>query len=363
MENAAALSNRTRVLVLCALMLAAFAVFNAIFWPLHTAQLRRAPENFHAYARTLSEGGDRTAAIVVLQQGIDRFRPPLAAPYADLQSWLIAVGQPEGAIRQEPARQLYTAFDPGVADRTAALKAAAAAALQLRPVNALPKSMERPTALLAVSVATLAGLTREGFGLSYAEQLGLLQATGGALRGDGFIGETGVRSPVNILVQSGGGEGLYRQAHIVVEGRDLGRPRRGFHVVLIESDTGRIVGSSIFDVWSGLEEAERMTRYLEDTVAGTIGAFAVYDDASVNLTPALAAALVSFGCEPDAYVQRTPVLFGQQFSFAALGVKGAARGTALQAWSPYRYRRPNDPQVYFGHPVTCGVLLDGEAST
>lgn len=362
MEKATALSNRTRVLVLCTLMLAAFAVFNAIYWPLHTLQQRRAPENFHAYARSLHAAGDRTAAIVVLQQGLERFRPPVAAPYQDLQAWLDAAGQPEAAVRYEAAGQLYAAFDRDVADRTAALKAAAQAALKQQPVNVLPESMERPAALLAVSVAALAGLTREGFQFSYAEHLGLLQATGNALRDDGMIGTTGVRSPVNILVQSGGGAGMYRQAHIIVEGRDLGRPRRGFHVVLIEADTGRVVGSSIFDVWSSREEADRMAQYLSDATEGTIGAFAVYDDASANLTPALLAQLVAFGLQPGAYVQRNPVLLGLQFSFAALGVKGAAPGSALQAWSPYRYKRPNDDKTYFGHPVTCGVFLPEEAT-
>lgn len=354
------MSNRTRVLVLCALMLAAFLAFNLVYWPLHARQLRRAPENFLAYARSLHDSGDRTAAIVVLQQGIERFHPPTADPYTDLQAWLRAMDQPEGALALEPARQLYTAFDRQAENRAAALKAAAEASLALHPMTSLPRSMERPTALLAASVATCAGLTRDGFSFAYPEQLGLLNAAWGAIRSDGIIGTTGVRSPVNVLVQSGGGEGLHRQAHIIVEGRDLGRPRRGFHVAFIEPDTGRIVGASIFDVWRSLEEADRMTQYLEDAMPGTIGAFAVYDDASANLTPALAAALMKFGCQANAFVQRSPALLGRQFSFAALGVKGANPGEALQAWSPYRYQPPGEDRVYLGHPVTCGVLVPGE---
>jgi hypothetical protein len=133
--------------------------------------------------------------------------------------------------------------------------------------------------------------------------------------------------------------------------------RRGMHVVLIEPERGQVTGSSVFDVWRSAAEAERLTRYLQDVLPGTIAAFAVYDDASAHVNPALEEALREFGLERRTLVGRTPALYGRRFSFAAIGVKGAAPGSALQAWSPGDYQVPGDSVQHASHPVHCGVLL------
>ena len=53
---------------------------------------------------------------------------------------------------------------------------------------------------------------------------------------------------------------------------------------------------------------------------------------------------------PEAMIQRRPRFFGMRYSFAAIGVKGAIPGKAMQAWSPDAYDGKS------GHPVACGVI-------
>lgn len=344
------------------LILAAFAVFNAAYWPARARSAAMAPESFHARAAAAHAAGDTGHAIAVARAGIARFQPPLAAPYADLRGWLEAAGHAEEAARLAPVVAFKEALDGPAEARAARFVEAARAAADTDPVRARPESMRRAAAMLAGVLGVAIGAGHAGLELDYPEQLALLRAAGGALRDDGVVGETGVRSPVNILVQSGGGEGLRRQAHIVVEGRDWGGARRGMHVALVDPDAGQVTVSSVFDVWRSEAEADRLTRFLQDVLPGTIAAFAVYDDASAHLDRELEEALRGFGIERRTLVDRVPAIYGRRFSFAAIGVKGAGPGSALQAWSPGIYRVPGEPAARAGHPVVCGVLLpEGDA--
>lgn len=148
-------------------------------------------------------------------------------------------------------------------------------------------------------------------------------------------------------------------AHIFLHNRDYGGAERGMHVALIDPVTGEPTQLGVFDIWAAPENADRMARMLNAAPNGTVGAFAVYDDASANMTDALEDALRSFGFLPETILQRRPRFYGLRYSYAAIGVKGAIPGQAMQAWSPDEFDgRP-------GHPVACMVLgasLDAEVT-
>lgn len=350
-------SPARKVGLLWLLILLAFALFNAAYWPVRAHSLANAPESFHARAAAQFEAGDTAGAIAALRAGIALFRPPLAAPLEDLLRWTAAAGDADGAAALAPTVEFHRALDgPGDA-RAARLLDAARLAAETDPVRAAPDSMQRSATMLAGVLGAAIGAGHVGLSLSYPEQLALLRLAGGALRDDGMIGNTGTRCPANLLVQSGGGEGVRRQAHIIVEGRDWGTQQRGMHVVLIDPERGQVTTSSVFDVWRSEGEAERLKLFLNDVIPGTIAAFAVYDDASAHLDHALEESLRGFGLERKTLVSRVPAIYGRRHSFAAIGVKGAAPGTALQAWSPSEYRVPGDSAAHVAHPVVCGVLL------
>ncbi len=72
------------------------------------------------------------------------------------------------------------------------------------------------------------------------------------------------------------------------------------------------------------------------------------------MTEELEAELRAFGLAREANIDRRSAILGLRYSFAAIGVKGAREGAALQAWSPEAFQGRD------GHPVVCGVLRAGQ---
>ncbi len=147
-----------------------------------------------------------------------------------------------------------------------------------------------------------------------------------------------------------------RNAQIMVGNRVYGDRQRGMHVVLLDRTTSAVLQTGVFDLWENATEAKRMRHFLEDAPTGCIGLFAVCDDGSAFLTAALEQALFGFGLDRLALDGREQVMLGLRYSFAAIGVKGAARGTAMQSWSPEKFKG------YRGHPVLCAVFQGEETS-
>jgi hypothetical protein len=349
--------NARNIGVLWLLIALMFLAFNAAYWPVRVNQSRNAPDNFLEHARYLYARGDREQAFSRLTEGIARFRPPCPEPYQVLSEW-------QSEARREYLRWclaaglLYQALQSEDAAREALLAQAAERQGALLPTVPMRGQREKQVRSLAGNLGALWDMEKSVAALPVERQLALLSLSGGdAIDFSGQIGGTGVKAPADILVQSGGGPAGRYCTHILLGDRDYAGDRRGFHVALIDPQRGRIAQTGSFDVWESVEEAIRMEAFLRDAPAGTIGAFAVADEASVNLTLDLEQALCSFGLSPRTYVSNQPALFGLNFSFAALGVKGAPRGSAIQAWSPDEFGGCN------GHAVTCGSLHlpeDGE---
>lgn len=336
----------TKVLLIWALLAGLFVVFNILYWPAYRRQALTHPESFVAYAKTLPDD----AAAEALRQGISRFNPPYEEPYlllADLES---------RALRGDVAGQCTA--------RARFYEALPKKSLTVEDYFKLAGAMSQPyqnlgaDALPAVRVA-VASLSR-ALGLPdvvttwpLPEQLGLLALGGSVFSTDGYIGQTGVRVPVPVLAYSGGGIDEHRGAHIFVGGDDHASRQRGMHIVLLNAETGAVIRADLFDLWNSTFEAERMLHLLDNAPEGCIGLFAVCDEGAAFMAGTVENGLLQFGLERRTFVGREPRVLGLRFSFAAIGVKGAPRGSALQVWSPDRFLG------YRGHPVACGVFPGG----
>jgi hypothetical protein len=349
------ISPAMRVALLWLLVAAVFLVFNVLYWPVHLRQRALAPENMVAYAEELREAGQTRFAAEYLARGIRQYRPPLPEAYELLADCLRDLESPEAAAGLAPQIAFHRAWVQAAPQaRIEGFREAIGVDLAAWPLAAPEASAAPLIRAAAGSFAAMLGAAAMAETLTLEEGLALMRLSGGAIRMDGFIGETGVRSPGTILVQSWGGMETGRSAHIWLRGRDFGGSKRGFHVALIDGQTGQVFNLGLFDIWEAPEEAARMAAFLREAPPGSIGAFAVCDDASVHLSPALESEMLGFGLEKQAVIKGRPALLGLRYSFAALGVKGAAPGTALQAWSPESFA--GIP----GHPVACGVVHEGE---
>jgi hypothetical protein len=131
------------------------------------------------------------------------------------------------------------------------------------------------------------------------------------------IGTTGVELAADVVVTAD-----RERAVVTVNGRVF-RPGRGYFLVVIDPPTGRIVRTGGFDVSWSAAEADAMATFVGGVPAGAVVLVATEFDASRELSEAAVAALADLGLEAD--------LRGQfQAMHAAIGVKGAAAGTAIE---------------------------------
>jgi hypothetical protein len=147
--------------------------------------------------------------------------------------------------------------------------------------------------------------------------------TEGIEDGEYAVGDTGVTSPVNILVKSAGEE-VGDFGHIYVDGRNVSPDQRGYNVVVLDPMTGAVEETGQFDTFASEEESARLAEFLAGIPQGRIVAVAVEDEASLHLAEAVVKALRTIGAEGD-----LRDLF--RWGHAVIGVKGAEPGQALEA--------------------------------
>lgn len=176
----------------------------------------------------------------------------------------------------------------------------------------------------APAEATRSGLNR------LALRFGHSARPSDVLPGQGMIGATGVQSPLDIEINSGGAAQDF--AYITVTPPD-GAPvdasagRRGYNLAVIDPRSGAVLGKQGFDTYANAFEAERMAQFIEDAPDGAIVVGAARGDASPFLDERAIAALASVGSVVD--LRATP-----GYGHAFVGVKGAAPGTAAEESGP-----------------------------
>jgi hypothetical protein len=152
------------------------------------------------------------------------------------------------------------------------------------------------------------------------------------LLGQGTIGSTGVLSPVDVEINSGGA--AQDIAFITVtttangeangEAVDASAGRRGYNLTALDPRSGRILEQRGFDTWANTYEADLLADFVAGLPEGTIVLAAARDDASRFLDDRAVAALASLGSAVD--LRQMP-----GSGHALIGVKGAAPGTAAEA--------------------------------
>jgi Interleukin-like EMT inducer len=145
------------------------------------------------------------------------------------------------------------------------------------------------------------------------------------------IGGTGVNSPVDLIVTSAGKEHGWI-ASIEVNGTDVSRDFRVYNVVVVDPRSGSVERRDVFDTFLSRAESARLADFIERVPAGRIVAAAIRDDGVGQLTDDAVRAFRSLGGQIDP----RGTLF---VSDLLVGVKGAAPGTAVEAFGPARLTR------------------------
>lgn len=335
-----------KVALIWTILAVIFAAFNLVYWPVYRRQALEQPESFLAYADTLRDDAARR----VLQQGIARFNPPLETPYARLAELEARAGNTAAAERHKTRASFYRALNQGTAknDLSELTRSISEAYV------AVPSTAAKAVGVAAASFCEALRIGDLTDQWTLPQQIALFALGGGTLSLDGTIGASLVKAPVSLLVYSGGGIDERRGAHIFVGDTDHASVQRGMHIVLLDAETGAVIRADLFDLWDSVDEAERMPVFLNNAPDGCIGLFAVCDEGSAFMTNAIEAGLMRFGIEKGAVVEGEPRILGLRYSFAAIGVKGAPAGSAMQAWSPDRFHG------HRGHPVVCAVFPTGD---
>ncbi len=131
------------------------------------------------------------------------------------------------------------------------------------------------------------------------------------------IGATGVTSPVEIVAQSA------EVASIKVNGREVALGKRGYNIVVLDSQSGAVLSARKFDTVDDRAESRAMTDFLAQIPAGQIVVVASQGAVASNLGDRTVEQLRTLGAQIDLRqtAQRAHVL---------IGVKGAPSGTALE---------------------------------
>jgi hypothetical protein len=137
------------------------------------------------------------------------------------------------------------------------------------------------------------------------------------------IGHTGVASPVDLVVRSGGRD-AGRQASIRVNGHEVvSRRHRGYWVAGLDPD-GRPLGLGKFDTHRAVGESARLAAFIGVFPPGSIVVVAALDETTWQLTDQAVTAFRSIGGRVD-----PRPAFGQ--SHLLIGVRGAQPGEAIEA--------------------------------
>lgn len=136
------------------------------------------------------------------------------------------------------------------------------------------------------------------------------------------IGTTGVRSPVDLAAYSRGARDK-PYCELRVDGELVSDNRRGLNVVSVDPKDGSVLDARGFDLHFWRADSELWARWVERLERGTIVAVAVRKDAGRRASPAAIAALRALGVRAD-------LRDHEGAAFAAVGVKGARPGQALE---------------------------------
>lgn len=181
----------------------------------------------------------------------------------------------------------------------------------------LPQQLTLVPAWAPYEVIIPASLLKPGLN-EIALDFGYVISPRQALPPDYNIGGTGVRSPVEVTVQSADSF-----ASIKVEGKEVSPGGIGYNIVILDPHNGQVLAARSFNTAEDPTQSQALADFVAGLAPGQIAAVAGRGKAGAHLTASAAAALQSLGLQGD--LRATPAKV-----HAALGVKGAAPGQALE---------------------------------
>jgi hypothetical protein len=143
------------------------------------------------------------------------------------------------------------------------------------------------------------------------------------------IGRTGAQAPGDLYLLSAGQLDGQGGSALQLNGRDLGLPGRprGYNLVALDPASGGTRAAAGFDTNGDAGASVQLADWVAQLPTGTIVMGAVSDEASTMLGADAVAALGTLGVQTD--------IRGRfRESHAFVGVKGAPRGSALEAAGP-----------------------------
>ena len=150
------------------------------------------------------------------------------------------------------------------------------------------------------------------------------------LPGQAMIGATGVQSPVDIEINSGGAAGDFAFMTVTSPAgaaTDVSAGRRGYNLAAVDPKSGKVLDVRGFDTFANEFEADRLAQFIEGLPNGVLVLGAARGEAGVSLNDRAIAALASVGSAVD--LRNTP-----GHGHALIGVKGAAPGAAAEETGP-----------------------------
>ena len=158
--------------------------------------------------------------------------------------------------------------------------------------------------------------------LSFFEVVQLLENRGWKVLHPAMkIGRTGVKTPVDIIVYSGGGRS-FPQENILIGDEAVSPHRRGYNLAVVDPETGKLDTMINFDIWGKQSAAHDMADFLSRLPERHIVAASVNDEASIAMTVEARNELVRLGAGI-----KGP---GQNWSHALIGVRGAHQGEGVE---------------------------------
>jgi hypothetical protein len=137
------------------------------------------------------------------------------------------------------------------------------------------------------------------------------------------IGQTGVESPINLVVRSAGLE-VGDFGYIYVDGENVSLNQRGYNVAVVNPQDGTVMAVAAFDTHLDEDASRAFADFLSNVPLGHIVAVAAADEASRYLGEDAVSALRQIGATGD--------LRGRtRWGHAVIGVKGAPSGTATES--------------------------------
>jgi len=144
-------------------------------------------------------------------------------------------------------------------------------------------------------------------------------------RSDGFIGKTGMKSPVDIIIRSAPGS-VGNYAQILINGKDVSQNKRGYNIVILNFNTGVVEESKSFDTHGSKDDVKKMMEFINRIENGKIICVAVSDEASNQLSNEEGKVFEKIGGKGN--------LAGKFYwGHAIIGVKGSKYGEAIEGMS------------------------------